>query len=196
MMKKSLSTSRAILQKHSPAFKDYYQLSKPGIIFGNLLSSLGGFYLASNPPINLTQLIAILVGIGLVVGSGCVVNNFYDRDIDALMDRTKNRPLILNPKPLKNIMLFSGIQGTIGLYLILLFGNVLACGIAILGWLVYVILYTVWLKRSSSISTIVGSISGAAPPVIAYCAVSGTWNLDASLLFLLFVLGQMPHHYA
>lgn len=196
MMKKTLSTTIALLQKQTPAIKDYYQLTKPGIIFGNLLSALGGFYLASESQVNTVQLIWILIGIGLVVGSGCVVNNYYDRDIDSLMERTKNRPLIITPRPLKSICWFTIALGLSGLYLILIYGNALAGLLAIFGWLVYVFLYTVWLKRTSPVSTLVGSLSGAAPPVIAYCAVRGSWDLGASLLFVLFTLWQMPHHYA
>lgn len=75
-------------------FKQYLQVTKPGIIFGNLISVIGGFLLASKGSIDYPLFIYTLVGVSLVVASGCVFNNYIDRDIDRKMERTKNRVLV------------------------------------------------------------------------------------------------------
>ena len=74
--------------------KQYLQVTKPGIIFGNLISVIGGFLLASKGEIDYSLFFATLLGVSLVVASGCVFNNYIDRDIDRIMERTKNRPLV------------------------------------------------------------------------------------------------------
>jgi len=74
--------------------KQYLQVTKPGIIFGNLISVIGGFLLAAKGSIDFPLFLATLVGVSLVVASGCVFNNFIDRDIDRIMERTKNRVLV------------------------------------------------------------------------------------------------------
>jgi len=72
-------------------FKRYLQVTKPGIIMGNLISVAGGFFLASRGEIDWILMLATVIGLSLVVASGCVINNFVDRDIDAKMQRTRNR---------------------------------------------------------------------------------------------------------
>ncbi len=74
--------------------KQYLQVTKPGIIFGNLISVIGGFLLASKGSLDLPLFILTMVGVSLVVASGCVFNNYIDRDIDCIMERTKNRALV------------------------------------------------------------------------------------------------------
>ena len=73
--------------------RKYYMLTKPGIIFGNTITALGGFFLASKRGIDFTLLVSTIIGLGLIVAAGCVLNNFLDRISDRLMARTKNRPL-------------------------------------------------------------------------------------------------------
>ncbi|EKK5570255.1 protoheme IX farnesyltransferase [Morganella morganii] len=176
--------------------KQYLQVTKPGIIFGNLISVVGGFLLASKGDIDYPLFIATLLGVSLVVASGCVFNNYIDRDIDSVMERTKNRPLVRGLIDPKISLVYASVLGIAGMVLLLVAANVVAMLIAIVGFVVYVGVYSLYMKRKSVYGTLVGSLSGAAPPVIGYCAVTGQFDTGALILLLIFSLWQMPHSYA
>jgi len=176
-------------------FKRYYYLTKPGIIYGNSLSVIAGFFLASKGLFHPLLFLATLVGIGLVMASGCVFNNYIDRDIDEKMERTKKRALVTNKISVKNALIFGTVLGIVGFGLLLYFTNVLTAFVAFIGFFFYVIVYT-FSKRTTVHSTLLGSISGAVPPVVGYVAVTNHFDIGALLLFLVLVTWQMPHFYA
>ena len=176
--------------------KQYLQVTKPGIIFGNLISVVGGFLLASKGDIDYPLFIATLLGVSLVVASGCVFNNYIDRDIDSVRERTKNRPLVRGLIDPKISLVYASVLGIAGMTLLLVAANVVAMLIAVVGFVVYVGVYSLYMKRKSVYGTLVGSLSGAAPPVIGYCAVTGQFDTGALILLLIFSLWQMPHSYA
>ncbi|GGC08823.1 protoheme IX farnesyltransferase [Dickeya fangzhongdai] len=176
--------------------KQYLQVTKPGIIFGNLISVIGGFLLAAKGTINYPLFVATLIGVSLVVASGCVFNNVIDRDIDKKMERTKNRVLVKGLIPLKNTLIYASLLGIAGFALLYLAANPLAMWLAVMGFVVYVGVYSLYMKRHSVYGTLIGSLSGAAPPVIGYCAVSNQFDAGALILLLIFSLWQMPHSYA
>lgn len=176
--------------------KTYIAVAKPGIIFGNLISVVGGFFLASKGSMDWLLFIATILGVSLVVASGCVFNNYIDRDIDRKMERTKNRVLVRGLISPPTTLLYASLLGISGLLLLLVFANALAMLLAIIGFVVYVGLYSLYLKRKSVYGTLIGSLSGAAPPVIGYCAVSNQFDIGALILLLMFSLWQMPHSYA
>lgn len=176
--------------------KQYLQVTKPGIIFGNLISVVGGFLLASKGDIDYPLFIATLLGVSLVVASGCVFNNYIDRDIDSVMERTKNRPLVRGLIDPKISLVYASVLGIAGMALLLVAANVVAMLIAVVGFVVYVGVYSLYMKRKSVYGTLVDSLSGAAPPVIGYCAVTGQFDTGALILLLIFSLWQMPHSYA
>ena len=176
--------------------KQYLQVTKPGIIFGNLISVVGGFLLASKGDIDYPLFIATLLGVSLVVASGCVFNNYIDRDIDSVMERTKNRPLVRGLIDPKISLVYASVLGIAGMALLLVAANVVAMLIAVVGFVVYVGVYSLYMKRKSVYGTLVGSLSGAAPPVIGYCAVTGQFDTGALILLLIFSLWQMPQSYA
>ena len=176
--------------------KQYLQVTKPGIIFGNLISVIGGFLLAAKGTINYPLFVATLIGVSLVVASGCVFNNVIDRDIDKKMERTKNRVLVKGLIPLKNTLIYASLLGIAGFTLLYLAANPLAMWLAVMGFVVYVGVYSLYMKRHSVYGTLIGSLSGAAPPVIGYCAVSNQFDAGALILLLIFSLWQMPHSYA
>ncbi|MFB9998759.1 heme o synthase [Providencia rustigianii] len=177
-------------------FKQYLQVTKPGIIFGNLISVIGGFLLASKGSIDYPLFIATLLGVSLVVASGCVFNNYIDRDIDRIMERTKNRPLVKGLIDPKVSLIYATVLGIAGMVLLLVAVNALAMLLALIGFIVYVGLYSLYMKRKSVYGTLIGSLSGAAPPVIGYCAVTNEFDAGALILLLIFSLWQMPHSYA
>ncbi|OSM98153.1 MULTISPECIES: heme o synthase [Lonsdalea] len=176
--------------------KQYLQVTKPGIIFGNLISVIGGFLLAANGSIDYSLFIATLFGVSLVVASGCVFNNVIDRDIDKKMERTKNRVLVRGLISLKVTLAYAALLGIAGFALLYVAANPLAMWLAVIGFVVYVGVYSLYMKRHSVYGTLIGSLSGAAPPVIGYCAVSNQFDAGALILLLIFSLWQMPHSYA
>lgn len=176
-------------------FKLYYQLTKPGIIYGNAITALAGFFLASRGHLNFRLLIATLVGLSLVIGSGCVFNNIWDRDLDAKMQRTKNRAMVTRTISPRSAMIFGLILLVVGLLALHYYTNDTALFAALIGFLVYVFAYTP-LKRRSVYATLVGSIAGATPPVVGYAAVTNRFDAAALVLFLILVCWQMPHFYA
>ncbi|CDL80775.1 heme o synthase [Xenorhabdus cabanillasii] len=176
--------------------KQYLQVTKPGIIFGNLISAIGGFLLASKGVIDYPLFFATMVGVSLVVASGCVFNNYIDRDIDRIMERTKERVLVKGLIDPKISLIYASVLGIAGVVLLYVAANALAMQLALIGFVVYVGVYSLYMKRKSIYGTLVGSLSGAAPPVIGYCAVTGQFDTGALILLLIFSLWQMPHSYA
>lgn len=130
-----------------------------------------------------------------MVASGCVFNNYLDRSIDQKMSRTKKRAIAVGLVSVPAAISYASILGLIGIILLYSFTNLLTSVLALLGLFVYVVIYGIW-KRRSIYGTIVGSISGAIPPVVGYCAVSVNFDLGAIILFLILVFWQMPHFYA
>ncbi|PIT57448.1 heme o synthase [Snodgrassella alvi] len=176
--------------------KPYLQVTKPGIIVGNLISVVGGFLLSAKGSINGYLLILTLLGVSLVVASGCAFNNLIDRDIDPKMERTKNRVLARGLASARVTFALATILGIAG-FAVLYFGaNPLAMWLSVMGFVVYVGIYSLYMKRHSVYGTLIGSLSGAAPPVIGYCAVSNNFDAGALILLAIFSLWQMPHSYA
>ena len=171
-------------------------LAKPGIVFGNLISVAGGFFLASRGNADLTLLLATMLGISLVMASACVFNNVIDRDIDRKMERTRNRALALGLIAPKTANLYACLLGILGFGVLAVTTNLWAVAMALMGFVVYLGLYSLYLKRNSVHGTLIGSLSGAAPPLVGYCAVSNHFDLGALILLLIFSLWQMPHAYA
>ena len=176
--------------------KNYLLVAKPGIVFGNLISAAAGFFLASKGLVDGVALPATLIGISLVVASGCVLNNCIDREIDRKMVRTRSRALAKGLMSLKSAVSYAVILGIAGMTLLCAATNLLSVAITMAGLMIYVGVYSLYMKRNSVYSTLIGSLAGAAPPLAGYCAVTGRFDLGAVILLSIFTLWQMPHCYA
>jgi heme o synthase len=176
--------------------KNYVLVAKPGIIFGNLISAAAGFFLASKGRVDGVVLAATLIGISLVVASGCVFNNCVDRTIDRRMIRTRSRALASGRIKLPGALAYATILGLAGLALLWAAANQLSVVIVLAGLVIYVGVYSLYLKRNSVYAALIGSLAGAAPPLAGYGAVTGRFDLGAVILLLIFSLWQMPHWYA
>jgi protoheme IX farnesyltransferase len=174
----------------------YWLVAKPGIVVANLMAAFGGFGLAARGQVASGLLPTVLAGIALVVASACVVNNVIDREIDRKMARTRNRTLAVGAMSGRAAMVYAGGLGASGLAVLWAGTNALATGLTFLGFVVYVAVYSLALKRTTPLSTLVGSLAGAMPPLAAYCAVSQRFDLGALLVLALFCSWQMPHSYA
>lgn len=174
----------------------FISITKPGIIFGNIVTATGGFFLASQQHLNFSILAAVLIGMSFIIAAGCILNNYIDRDIDSLMERTKHRAFVLGHVSVKLALSYAILLGIIGLIVLFFFTNLLATIIACIGLFFYVVLYTMYLKRKSSLGTLIGAIAGAVPPMVGYCALTNRLDSGAWILFIILFLWQMPHFYA
>lgn len=176
--------------------KKYWQVAKPGIVIGNLISVAGGFFLASKGSIDLMLFFYAALGVSLVVASGCVFNNFIDRDIDTLMERTRGRALVQGLISPRAALIYASVLGLLGIFVLLFGTNIIDVTVVLVGFIIYVGVYSLSLKRNSVHGTLIGSLAGAMPPVVGYCAVSQQFDLGAAILLLIFSIWQMPHSYA
>lgn len=176
--------------------EDYVGSTKPGIILGNLISTAGGFFLASRGRIDAAALFATLTGVSLVVASACVFNNCIDRNLDGKMKRTCNRALVRGTLSVGAASLYATLLGVMGAVLLATAANILSAAIALAGFSIYVGVYSLGLKRTSEYATLVGSLAGAAPPLAGYCAVTNRFDSGAAILLAIFILWQIPHYYS
>lgn len=184
----------------SSVWKDFLSLIKIGIVNSNLITTFTGMWLAfyfsgAHFLQSLDIIFLTLAGSSFIIAGSCAVNNVYDRDIDHVMDRTKGRPTVtgkINVGKALSIGLFMILLGTIMLFMTTITAGV----IGLVGVISYVLLYTMWSKRRYVSNTIVGSISGAVPPLIGWAAVDGGLSTTAWVLFLLVFIWQPPHFYA
>ena len=177
-------------------FRRYLSVTKPGIIMGNLISVAGGFLLASRGDIDPWLMIATLIGLSLVVASGCAINNVIDRDIDVAMARTRTRVTVTGEMSAFAALSHGILLGVVGFGLLIAYTTQAAVFFAAFGYVIYVVVYSLYMKRNSVYGTFVGSLSGAVPPVVGYCAVTGQFDMGALILLVMFSLWQMPHSYA
>lgn len=175
----------------------YYQLVKPGIVYGNTFAAAAGFFLAASlmHDFNIGVGIAAVCGIALVIASACVCNNYIDRGIDAKMSRTKKRALVRDAISPRNAILYAAILGLAGFGILFFFTNTLTVLLGLAAIIMYVVVYGL-AKRKTMYGTLVGSVSGALPPVGGYVALTNELDGAAVLLFLILTSWQMPHFYA
>ena len=175
--------------------RSYSMLTKPGIVMGNLITTTAGFFLGSKGVPNMLLFLYLLVGLGLVIASACVFNNYIDRHADALMERTKNRALVKGTISTIAALVFALLLGCIGAGVLWFTTDGLTLALSLFGFFFYVVMYSFSKYRSTS-GTLIGTVSGAMPPVIGYCAANHGFDLGAQILFLILVLWQLPHFYS
>lgn len=177
-------------------FRRYWSVTKPGIIMGNFISVAGGFLLASKGDVDLWLMTATLIGLSLVIASGCAINNVIDRDIDIKMARTRTRVTVTGEMSGMAALCHGIVLGVMGFGLLIAYTTQVAVLFAAFGYFIYVGVYSLYMKRNSVYGTFIGSLSGAVPPVVGYCAVTGQFDMGALILLVMFSLWQMPHSYA
>ncbi|MFP3388181.1 heme o synthase [Brevibacillus reuszeri] len=176
------------------------QTVKTGIIKSNLVPMFAGLTLAMytyhySLLEKLPEILLALVGSSLIMGAAGAFNNLYDRDIDAIMERTKKRPTVTGEIQAHVVLWLAIIMTVLGL-IALAFTTTLAAFLGFLGLFFYVVPYTMWSKRRTIYNTEIGSISGAMPPLIGWAAVYPDITHPAVLgLFIIMVIWQMPHFY-
>jgi len=176
--------------------KTYYRLTKPGVLYGNVLTAAAGFLLAARGHVDIGLFVATIVGMTLVIAAACVLNNFLDQDIDQIMTRTKSRPSALGEVKGSYMVIYSIVLLVLGTATLAIGTNWLVVWIGLIGFGVYVWLYGALSKRRSIHGTLVGSISGAMPIVGGYAAVSGHVDAGFIIAFLIMFFWQFPEFYS
>ncbi len=181
-------------------WKDFLALIKIGIVNSNLITTFTGIWLAiffSNKGFfaSLDTVFYTLIGSAFIMAGSCSLNNYIDRDIDPLMERTKERPTVTGTISLKKAVFIGLLFTSVGLSFLAL-TTLTAFIIGIIGILSYVVLYSMWSKRKHVSNTVIGSISGAVPPLIGWAAIEPNLDIIAWMLFLIMFAWQPPHFYA
>ena len=171
---------------------DFCELAKPRVVLMVLITAFVGFYVGSADVPNYPQLIKMLLGTALAAGGTLALNQFLERQSDALMARTRHRP-IPDGRVTPVEALWFGLAVTVaGLAYLVIAVNAISAWITALITVSYLLLYTP-LKRKSPLCLIVGAVPGALPPVIGWVAARGTLDVDAWVLFAILFLWQVPH---
>lgn len=176
--------------------QQYLKLTKPGVLFGNVLTAVAGYLFASSNGFYIGEFAAMLTGTTLVIASACTLNNYLDQDIDAKMERTKSRPLIDGSVSPAGALLFAIVLGIAGVFILQRLSDPLVLLLGIIGFITYVWLYGAFTKRQSVHGTLVGSVSGAIPILAGYVAAAHTIDVNAALLFLILFFWQEPEFYS
>jgi protoheme IX farnesyltransferase len=174
---------------------DFVMLTKPRLNLLVLITTLAGLYLASPTGVETTLLVNTLVGTALVAGGAAALNQVWERQTDALMRRTRARPLPGGRLGTGEGTWFGVLLSAVGIVLLAVGVNLTAAGVAAATLVSYVLVYTP-LKRRTSLATLVGAIPGALPPVIGWSAATGRIPLPALVLFGIVFFWQMPHFLA
>ncbi len=176
--------------------RDVIALTKPAIMSLLLLTALGAMFLAAQgvPPFGL--LLTVLVGGACASGGASALNHYFDRDIDELMRRTRRRPLPAH-RVSTRVAITLGIALNVVAFAVLWLGaNLLAALLAISGTVFYIVVYTLWLKRTTAQNIVIGGAAGAIPPLVGWAAVSGSLDLPAWLLFAIVFFWTPAHFWA
>lgn len=176
----------------------YYQLTKPGVMYGNVLTGVAGYLFAAGHfgRFDTWNFIATIFGMTCVVSAACVLNNYLDQDIDKIMQRTKKRPSVTGQVSGLGMIIFTVVLLIFGTGILALWTNWLVVTIGLLGFIIYVWLYGALSKRKSLHGTLVGSISGAMPIAGGYAAVSEHIDIGLVLVFLILFFWQFPEFYS
>ncbi|HXA54784.1 MAG TPA: heme o synthase, partial [Solirubrobacteraceae bacterium] len=170
--------------------RDYLELTKPKVQSLLLLTTIATMYVAGDPSLLLVALTCL--GGYLSAGGAGAVNHWFDRDIDAQMARTATRPIPAGRIAPVAALTFGCCLAALSFLELSLTVNVLAASLSFAGFLGYVLVYTVWLKRRTPQNIVIGGAAGAVPPLVAWAAVTGSVNGIAALLFFIVFFWTPP----
>jgi protoheme IX farnesyltransferase len=180
----------------SSSIRLYYELCKPRVVALIVFTAIVGMFLAVSgwPP--LSALLAGTAGIGLAASSAAAINHLLDQRIDAVMARTRNRPLPTGQLSTTQVLSFAFALCFISMATLVIWVNPLTAVLTFFSLIGYAVIYTVWLKRATPQNIVIGGAAGAAPPVLGWTAVTGSIDHNALILFLIIYVWTPPHFWA
>jgi len=179
-----------------PRLSQFFALTKPRVVSLIVFTAIIGMLLATPGAVPLHILLAGTVGIALVAGSAAAINCLVEQQIDAMMARTRARPLPRGTLTSVETLLFAGVIGGIGLAVLYRWLNPLTMWLTLATFVGYAVIYTIFLKPATPQNIVIGGASGAMPPVLGWAAVTGEVSADALLLFLIIYAWTPPHFWA
>jgi protoheme IX farnesyltransferase len=186
--------SAGIAPRTRQLVSDYVELTKPKVQSLLLLTTIATMYVAGDP----SPLLVLLTCLGgyLSAGGAGAVNHWFDRDIDVRMKRTSSRPIPAGRISPRAALMFGCTLAALSLLELSLTVNPLAAALSFAGFLVYVFIYTVWLKRRTPQNIVIGGAAGAVPPLVGWAAVTGSVGGTAVILFFIVFFWTPPHFWA
>jgi heme o synthase len=184
---------QSTLRQH---WRDYFELTKPKVVALITFTAMVGMFLASHRMVPWGVLIFGSLGIALVAGAAAAINHLVDRRIDAIMARTRGRPLPSGHLDSRQVLVFATLIGSAGMVLLMIFANPLSAWLTFGSLIGYAVIYTMFLKRATPQNIVIGGAAGAAPPLLGWVAVTGQIEPGALLLFLIIFAWTPPHFWA
>ncbi|PCI04828.1 MAG: protoheme IX farnesyltransferase [Gammaproteobacteria bacterium] len=179
------------------SWRDYYDLCKPKVVALLLLTSIVGVVLASPPgEISIFILVMSTLGIGLGAAAGAAINQIVERESDARMDRTENRPLPQGRVSQQHAFIFAMLMAAASVFILTAWINVLTAALTFASMIGYAVVYTMYLKKATPQNIVIGGLAGAAPPLLGWASVTGTIDAHALLLVLIIYTWTPPHFWA
>ncbi len=176
--------------------KSYYELCKPNVVYMMLICALVGMLLAEQYVSSYLYLFISLSGIALCAASAAAINQVIDRETDASMTRTDQRPLPQGELSPTHASIFAFVIGVTGAMILYFFVNTLTMILTISSLIGYAFIYTVYLKRATPQNIVIGGLAGAAPPLLGWSSVTNTIDPYALLLVLIIFVWTPPHFWA
>jgi len=183
-------------QRLRARFRAFGALTKPRVVSLIVFTAVIGMFLATPGVVPIQALLAGTIGIAFVAGAAAAVNCLVEQKIDAVMSRTRWRPLPQGELTAAQTLVFAGALGGIGLWLLFHFVNALTMWLTLATFVGYAIVYTVILKPATPQNIVIGGAAGAMPPVLGWAAVTGEVTIEAMLLFLIIFAWTPPHFWA
>ena len=177
-------------------WQDFYELTKPNVVYLMLLTSAVGMFMATPGVVPWDILLFGNLGIGLCSASGAVINHLADQRIDIIMARTHNRPIAQGRVKPVQAGIFAAALGLVGMAALLLMVNQLTAWLTLFSLIGYAGIYTLWLKRATPQNIVVGGLPGAAPPLLGWTAVTNEISGHGLLLVLIVFAWTPPHFWA
>ncbi len=192
----SSAQSGAVARTSLDVVRDYLSLGKLKIVVLLVGTAFLPMIAAARGLPTVNALIAVLVGGTLSSAGANAINCWFDRDIDQLMQRTRNRPIPAGRIPAWHALALGILGNAVAFVVLATLANLLAAALAITGAAIYVLVYTMWLKRTTSQNIVIGGAAGAIPPLVGWAAVTGHLDLTAFSLFLVIFFWTPPHFWA
>lgn len=177
-------------------FRDYWELTKPGVVALLMVTAVIGMFLATPGMVPLRVLILGSLGLALAMMASAVVNQIMDQRIDAIMARTRKRPLVEGRVNTKAALVFAALLCVASLFILDVFINRLTAVLTFFGVIGYAFIYTLWLKRATPQNIVIGGLAGAIPPMLGWTAVTNDVHPHALLLVLIIFAWTPPHFWA
>lgn len=175
--------------------KTYYRMTKPGLIYGNLLTVVGGYLYGAIMRPSISELIGVVIGSWLVMASGTVLNNIHDRKMDKHMRRTKKRALVTGTVKPRQAAIFAVVLFITGITVLITMTNALTAVLGFTGLITYAGFYT-YAKPRTMHATLIGTIPGATPVLAGYTAATNRIDVSFWVLLVIMIFWQMVHFYA